>query len=79
MWRKLGRSALLVIGFAGGISAPAGGDASGCSWNPGYPSFGGCSGGGGSCYDCLYSEGGVGTRCWETADGSFSYCIDYQL
>lgn len=79
MKRVLRLSALLMMIVLGWSASPAGGDASGCSWNAGSPSFGGCSGGGGSCYDCYYSEGGAGTHCYENGDGSITYCIDFQF
>ncbi len=79
MKSKLWLSALLVMIGSAWSGSPAGGDASGCSWNAGSPFFGGCTGGSGSCYDCYYNEGGAGTRCYENADGSVAFCIDFQF
>ena len=79
MKSKLWRLALLATTVAAWSVSPAGGSASGCSWNPGSPSYWGCGGGGGSCYDCYYSGGGGGSHCYENADGSIAYCIDYQF
>jgi hypothetical protein len=68
---------LTAAGFLGGAS-PGQSNASGCSWYQGSPGYGGCRPGGGSCYECEYSYGSAHTKCWENADGSVSYCIDYQ-
>lgn len=61
-----------------GTAAPSGGDASGCSFYHGTPSFGGCGSGTGSCYYCEYNRGGAFSHCWENGDGSIAFCIDYR-
>ncbi len=71
---------LALIAVAGLFASPVEGDASGCSWSSGSPSYGGCSAGSGSCYDCYYySPHSGGTHCYENGDGSIAYCVDYQF
>lgn len=69
--------ALALIALLGS-AAPGGGNASGCTFYHGTPSFGGCGSGSGSCYYCEYSGGGGHSYCWENGDGSIAYCIEYQ-
>ncbi len=79
MIRKWAFRGLALILLVGPSAAPLEGDASGCSWSSGSPTFGGCTSGSGSCYDCYYNSGGAGTHCYENGDGSIAYCIDFQF
>ena len=42
------------------------------------PSYSGCGGSGGGCYDCLYAGVSGYSQCYESPDGSMSFCTDYQ-
>lgn len=69
-------TALLVAGAA--FSDVATGqvkDAAGCSLSAGKPRRGGCDGVGESqCYECYYSGGNGEWTCYESIDGSITYC-----
>ena len=59
-------------------------DASGCSLitstngTSSHPAANGCLGGGGGCYDCLYSGAGGYTQCYENLEGIITFCYDFQ-
>lgn len=66
---------ILTATATGGMSAPAPTkNAVGCSWMPGEAQYGGCAGGSGSCYECIYSDRFGYIKCYETPDGSYKGC-----
>jgi len=68
---------LLAATSLGGLTTTPGQvkDAVGCSLSVGRPSRGACSGGSEmECYECYYNYGSVELVCYESTDGSISYC-----